>query len=361
MNVENVLANIASVNNDYDNAMGPMYKENANVNNNYGNAMRRMYKENANENNNYGNAMRRMYKENANVNIDYGNAMRRMYKENANENANVNNNYGNAMRRMYKENANVNIDYGNAMRRMYGENKKGFDCEADGFDMEMRLTKGGLEFKKRADFIHADGEQWSYEKLVEFAMDGRIIDWYIEQLEKQGIVFTPNDIATIKSNRTLEILSAFFFRYKIVAERLQAVVQLFDSIDLDDRLISKRQYKQLKAFHEKAINSKVVQVWDFPIQKAVERAQCLMFYIVKHKGELPPGFVMDKRVEERAAQPIILSDWHLLQDEFLGRYRNLPPKELMEKRINALLIWLSFLESEFRKLAFPPVDFDIFD
>jgi hypothetical protein len=286
---------------------------------------------------------------------------------------NANNNYGNFMRQMYGENEiannlanNANNNYGNFMRQIYGENEIAnnlpkLNCDREGFDLKMRLASGGLEYEKRVGHIHMDGEQWSYNTLVDFAIDGRIIDWYIKELREQGIRFTDQEIGRIKSNETLQILSAFFHRYKIVAERLALAKDLFNrSIPVLPPSVRNNQKKLLQEFAVKKINGMGVQEWDFPIEIAIDRAQCLMFYIVKHKGKPPHGFVMDERIRVRALHPIFLV-WHLLDDGYLGGDRNLPPEELMPKRMNALLDWLWLLENEYRQLSDPPVTFGVFE
>ena len=288
----------------------------------------------------------------------------------------------------------VNNNYANFMKHMYGENKNAFqndakfNCEAEGFDDKMKQASGGLEYQKRADFIHMNGEQWSYDKLVDFAIDGRIIDWYIKKLKEQGIRFTNQDEGRVKSNPTVQLLAAFYHRYKIVAERLILARDLFDSgvgallPFLNKKTKGKNSYNNLiknkaikpnlypmekimrladfaaKKIRINEINTEI-ETWDFPIETAIDRAQCLMFYIVKHKGELPPGFVMDDRIMKRAYNPIVLN-WHLLDEGYMGPYKDIPPEKRAEMRLDVLIQWLSFLESEAKELGVPPVTFGVF-
>jgi hypothetical protein len=78
------------------------------------------------------------------------------------------------------------------------------------------------------------------------------------------------------------------------------------------------------------------------LDKIVDNAQCIVFYMVKHKGNLPPGFEMDERVRLRALEPIHVE----------GSYDALHTG-LAKEKMTATKNWLEFLEQEFTALTIP--------
>lgn len=242
------------------------------------------------------------------------------------------------------------------------------NCDAEGFNYNMRLASLGREYKEAVGHIHFDGERWPYENLVAFTIGGRIIDWYVDQLKRKGLEFTPEDIQRIKENNDLQILGAFFHRYKIVAEKASIVrsniakglgeffpkysaykgknsyEKLLAEKDTFPKPLPKPVLESLPVFlHHISINTTSS---DLPIEIAIDRAQCLMYYIVKHKGVLPPGFQMDPRIERRARSPVLI-DGDL--DAFAA------------VKLAPTLKWLAFLEETSKELSDPLVTFGVFE
>lgn len=239
------------------------------------------------------------------------------------------------------------------------------NCDGEGFTYSMKQATFGREYRNPVGHIHADGETWSYDTLVDFTMDGRIIDWYIKKFQNQGIVFTPEDIERIKSMEELKILGAFFHRYKVVAERLRYAIDnlekgvarfvpkysTYTTTDSYDQILTKPNIKL-----GPSMKTKLNLLRDFVqnnttgknrfIELAIDRAQCLMFLIVKRKGALPPGFVMDERIRTRAETPIHVD----MSDRFNTLLR-------IEPTIN----WLQFLERDSAELSNPEVTFGVFE
>jgi hypothetical protein len=80
---------------------------------------------------------------------------------------------------------------------------------------------------------------------------------------------------------------------------------------------------------------------DMPIEVAIDRAQCLLWYIIKHRGVLPDGFVMDARISGKARTALA----------------NLP---FDLKSIGSVLNAIPVLEKESTDLRDPPVTFGVF-
>lgn len=243
-----------------------------------------------------------------------------------------------------------------------------FDCENEGFTLAMRYATFGREYNINVGHIHIDGESWSFQKLRDFSFNG-IVKWYTRQMNTP---YSEQDLTKLKENETLAILGAFFHRYKVVAERLQAARRvlyeglsyLFSGKASMKNLSGVTSYKQfmnqspqikvspvlkdaiekMSAFVDSDITAK-----DLAIESAIDKAQCLMFYIVKHKGETPPGFVMDPRIESRAKQPIVIERSDTLKER-LGILT-----------FKAALHWFEFLENAYTDLTVPPVTFGVFE
>lgn len=258
-----------------------------------------------------------------------------------------------------------------ARKRGGGAANTKVNCEAEGFNNSMKQASLGSQYRERVGHIHLDAERWSFDALVEFTLEGRMVDWYIQQLRGSGIVFTDEDIAKIKNKPELRILGAFFHRYKVVAERL-AVARANLNGGVSSFLIAER-FKEWKGknSYQKLLNSaqklapplrkkleelakflkenKDFEAYDLPIEFAIDRAQCLMFYIVKHKGELPPGFIMDPRIEERAQTPV----------EIMNGESDLK-SPLVPNKVDSTIAWLSFAKAEHDVLREPLVTFGVF-
>lgn len=244
----------------------------------------------------------------------------------------------------------------------------GMNCDAEGFTYNMKYASFGSEYNKPVGHIHSDGERWSFENLVQFTMDGRIIDWYIKKLKEQGNEFTEEEIQQIKSNEDLQILGAFFHRYKIVAERYntieanlnKGVAAFFPMISTNTgrdsfatvlakgktkggkemiEFVKKNLAKLAKYSSDEYING------NFVIEGALDKTQCLLYFIVKHKGNVPAGFRMDDRIKRRAYEKI------LIDGDVNGH---------MATKIDPIGKWLDFLQETSNELNDPPVTFDVF-
>jgi hypothetical protein len=259
-----------------------------------------------------------------------------------------------------------------ARKRGGGAANTKVNCEAEGFNNSMKQASLGAEYIRPVGHIHLDAERWSFDELVEFTLEGRMVDWYIQQLRGSGIAFTDEDIAKIKNKPELRILGAFYHRYKVVAERLAVAranlnggVRHFLIPDRFKELKGKNSYKKLLNNSTQKLGAplrkeldKLVSVVqrgnnfgavDLPIEEAIDRAQCILFYIVKHKGNLPPGFLMDPRIEERAHTPIIIMD---------GKSDLESP--IIPKKVDSTIAWLLFSKVEGDELKEPPVTFGVF-
>lgn len=254
-------------------------------------------------------------------------------------------------------------------RRMTKRKQRGgemLNCAKEGFSDNMKQAALGHGYKKPVGMIHGDGELWSFEKLKEFTLDGRMVDWWITN---QKFPYTKDELETLKTNEILAILGAFYHRYKVVAERYAqakkntegGVKQFFPEIK--NSLSGPNSYTKPEALRihktireyfpklqEYAKNQKEL---DFFIQTALDRVQCVMFYIVKHKGELPPGFTMDPRIEEKAREPISLTTDDAHPEDSLKINNPL-------RKIESTLKTLNIIKKENKELT-PVVTFGIFE
>jgi hypothetical protein len=255
-----------------------------------------------------------------------------------------------------------------------------FDCAAEGFNITMREAAFGRGYTIGVGGIHDDGEQWPYDMTAHRIMGG-MIDWYRRTLEEREIItpYTEEEIQALKSNEILKDLGVFFNRYKIVAEKLPVAIRLFNgglrsictSLFSDPRFAgpesfgnfldtftpnaprlikigtgAKKSLEILATFKDIDFRAK-----DFPIEVAIDRVQCIIFYIVKHKGELPPGFVMDERITRRAHEELKMS----MPSDILRRDEPF----FFNGKLMAVQRWLSFLNESYTELSEPPVTFGL--
>ena len=194
------------------------------------------------------------------------------------------------------------------------------DCEEEGFTKEIQEATLGDAYR---DFIvnHSIGEQESYEKLV-FTSTGGLVGWYCLQAN-----LTVPESKQITSMEEVKLLGAFFHRYKVFLEHVQTAKTILSSETLF--VEGSRVYESvMKEINRPFIRNRelIKECWEFiekryfgrplyeeflaadlVIQRTIDRVQCLLWVIVKHK-KLPDGFVMDKRIIDRAIQPIRLLD-----------------------------------------------------
>ena len=114
----------------------------------------------------------------------------------------------------------------------------------------------------------------------------------------------------------------------------------------------------------KTIGKKIEEMGDnadLPIQSALDKAQCIMFYIVKHKGELPPGFVMDRRIKKRALTPILINADHNITPDSKNNITPVGREKIRYFSQKTTMDWLKFFINENKELSTPPVTFGVFE
>ena len=267
-------------------------------------------------------------------------------------------------------------------RRKYKAKGGAISCTAvDGFTDEMIRASGGRNYVDAIAGIHEKGTEWSCDQFKLAGQNG-IIQWWINKLrqpELGGIVYSPAERETLRDNEDLNKLSAFYHRFKIVIENLdrvhncvqdglasfypdeeryrefteftgpssfQSYIDYKDANPQPNPLPSKRREmlqtiaSGIQSFYPKFVLIGVV----------VNKVQCLMFYVVKHKGQFPDGYVMDPRIESLACQPI---------SAFL---RNGCRRGGQAAAISDAYNWFSQLERLSNLLTAPPVTFGtVFD
>ena len=219
----------------------------------------------------------------------------------------------------------------------------------------MREAGLGAGYGIQTGVIHGDGETWSYDRLKDFSYKG-MVKWWSDKLGN-----TDAEYAALKSNETLAILGAFYHRYKVVAEQynkananLQAGLKRF--IPSPQALSGPTSYRQANFKMAPAAKSLLPKLDTYatsdvpiylPMEQAIDRVQCIMFYIVKHKGTLPTGFVMDPRIETRAKQEIRINTMPGILDN--------PTAIALDPTVK----WLDFVQREYEELGSPPVTFKV--
>jgi len=205
----------------------------------------------------------------------------------------------------------------------------------------MRLASGGTNYNIGS--IHDDGESWTFDYAAGMNNQG-MVDWYCKR-----VGLTREEADRVKALTVVQELGAFFLRYKVVSERFQHVEELLINptfLVIPEKAFSKildgtSKLKNLKDFLATGKRYSSFMELFIPIETAIDRAQCLLWYIVKHKGALPAGFVMDERVSKKAKTPI---------EDLPRDLRNVP----------TLLKAIPILEKEGTDLRDPPVTFGVF-
>jgi hypothetical protein len=231
----------------------------------------------------------------------------------------------------------------------------------------MRLAALGHGYAINVSIIHHDGETWPYERLVDFSFDG-LFDWYARTL---GL--PKEQLGTLRDTiPELSILGAFFHRFKIVLENLNTMMGLLNG-GVQALLPAYTTYKGFASFgaihanlqtgklvrrfppHFRALFERVSHIEsldDFAarqlaIEMAVDRTQCVLFYILKY-GSLPPNFRMDERVDTLAKTPIDANHGHELSQQ--------PTNEM----IQSMLRWMDVYDTLTTTLSTPLVTFGLF-
>ncbi len=267
------------------------------------------------------------------------------------------------------------------------KNKPLFDCSAEGFDIEMREAAFGKGYTISVGGVHENAEQWPYDETARRLLGG-MVDWYRRILEARKIItpYTKDELAALNENQVLKDLAVFYNRYKIVAEKTPRAKSLFNcgirsiytNIFPDGTFNGPESFDTLLKSVKQNGSSFTVNVYedkiklqpsiknsleilasfkdidfsakDLPIEIAIDRAQCIIFYLVKHKGQLPPGFVMDERISKRAHQEVLKGT---PPNILTGSY--FPPRA----KLVGLQKWLSFLNEAYDELNDPPVSFGL--
>ena len=334
------------------------------------------------------------------------------------------------LRRMTRKRGGANANCQNESKKA---TYKISSCEALGFTSTMREASFGAEYQKTSVAgIHDDGEQRTVQQLRELTFLG-MVDWWERKLGRKGPQYNrlgidrrrPNEIRHFDYDSdsihkinyekrskedtpeefklfidslkaypinpdmeqiansvilfdTLDVLGAFYHRYKIVIERFLAAMEnvsggvkgffksqlesgmygykgdmkpyegtaSFETCSTDENFPEeiRTKFKVIAEMLKNDIASK-----DFPIQIALDRSQCLMFLIVK-KVKLPKCFEMDPRIV-RLAKTIVQIGW--------GR-------SSLEEAAGAIKLdmtvgWLQFIQSKYDELNDPPVTFNMFE
>lgn len=237
----------------------------------------------------------------------------------------------------------------------------GLSCEAEGFNLNIRKASLGSNYPKlkfEVGAIHADGEKRSFENLVDFSQRG-LFDWYAR---KAGL--TEEDYLEICQIPELNILGAFFHRYKIVSENISLIRRIlkkgpkeFFTIASEKTWASFLENPKIKSknlpwkpnaiFLSELDNEKFFAI-DIPIETIIDKVQCLIWIIIKNKS-LPSGFIMNKLIEEKAKTPILINGDTPLAEEHL-------PLKKLEKVRN----WIQFIIKESNEFSSETFDFGVF-
>lgn len=250
----------------------------------------------------------------------------------------------------------------------------------DGFTTEMMIASGGRNYD--VGTIHEDGYSWTYEKRVNMAMNG-IIQWYMNTLEKRKLVepYTPSERAALRENPILQILGAFFLRYKVIDEQLERYLRLFSKgvkniyPTVSDEFVGQHSYGkfldalnssappvELKASQKNIIKQALMTLKRYEdanidesililLNMIINRVHCLMFYIVKNKGMVPEGFVMDDRIRIRAERVL---------DDALYTYRSSTSGLGSFRNLRVLSNWIDLIFSDVLEFTKNPLTFGVF-
>lgn len=204
------------------------------------------------------------------------------------------------------------------------------NCVAEGFTDEMREASAGEDYTHAIVGIHQTGESESFDRLKKRGQDG-IIQWWMNKLQSRGQVdYSDADREAIRTSNELNTLSVFYHRFKIVLENVSKAFSyvgkgIGEFIPPFKSHLGRQSFqKVLSLLPERrpppsrelvttlaTLVSLLQEDFErriYPIDAIVTKVECLMFTIVKHKGVLPVGFIMDSRIEKWANLPISINE-----------------------------------------------------
>ena len=190
------------------------------------------------------------------------------------------------------------------------------NCEKEGFNIEIRNATFGQEYPLSI-VSHDNSEKWPYKRLVDTSTHG-MVGWYCKQAK-----LTSDECQMVTSIPEVQILGAFFHRYKVFIEHIGEAKNIIDDSELFTFIEQNPKINQIRSRNNPCdkcfIRSlDIIKLYikggseyekfktaDLPIQQAIDRIQCLLWIIVKNK-KLPDEFIMDERIKRRAENPILL-------------------------------------------------------
>jgi hypothetical protein len=189
------------------------------------------------------------------------------------------------------------------------DNKTGagvINCEQEGFDENMRQASLGKDYPNSI-VNHYSGEKDTYEDLVKISTNG-LVDWYCKKAE-----LAEDESTYVKNLEEVQILGAFFHRYKVFLEHIGKYIKLLqdgkkeelikicqeyiEKVSQKYKLQIKKQFETIKYEIDNLIT------YYLTIETLIERVQCLLWKITKNK-KLPDDFIMDIRITELARKSI---------------------------------------------------------
>lgn len=195
------------------------------------------------------------------------------------------------------------------------------NCSGEGFNARIREATLGSNYRN-AIVSHKNSEQWPFEQLVDISTRG-MVGWYCKQAK-----LSTEECTAITSMPEVQILGAFFHRYKVFTEHIDKakkalrrglaglltipgkrdkfVIRLYESGKYADMFLLNDMLTVEKYLAGTQLYNDFLTA-DLPIEFAIARVQCLLWAIVRNK-KLPDGFIMDKRIVKRARTPIILME-----------------------------------------------------
>ncbi len=205
--------------------------------------------------------------------------------------------------------------------------------------------------------LHSVGERETFDRLAATSKFG-LMDWYRRKIPGR----TEEEWDMLTDIHEVRILGAFFHRFKIVMERLDALRDKLNTPKTffsDHEQVEKRMLQILGRLHKDKLNTgeyddqktdllNILFKYDPEltqqkkqeltnkiqiIENTLNIVQCILYEIMRI-GKLPEGFVMDPRIEEYARNEIIILD--------RSDYEGMP--DFPENRYEFAVKWLHFVD-----------------